>query len=144
MRLTKFKNHETITGKNGLTPLIDVCTRWGSTFAMLQRAIQCKSAQYQVLLDDDLTEFVLKEVEWRSLTSLKDLLSDFDTLTTKVCASKTYPTITTTITVYNRLMEIIEDYIKNNENCHPDIYCGAKAAYEKLGKYYAATDNSPI
>ncbi|KAF9367636.1 hypothetical protein BGX21_007192, partial [Mortierella sp. AD011] len=144
-RLEKFKER-TVTAerKKGLSPLLDVCTHWGSTFVMLERALECKDAYCSVLLDDDLSEFILEEVEWRRLSSLRDLLQNFDKLTTKVCASKTYVTITMTIIVYNNLMGTIETYIKNNKERFPDICSGAKAAYEKLSQYYAATDDSPI
>ena len=144
-RLEKFKDlTKSASRKQGLTPLLDVCTRWGSTYAMISHAYECKDAYCSVLLDDNLTEFILEEVEWRRLVALKELLDHFDTLTTKVCASKSYVTISMTVIVYNRVMEIIEDFVKNNKERFPDICHGAQAAYNKLGQYYAATDNSPI
>lgn len=111
---------------------------------MIVRAIECKAIYSSVLLDDNLTDCILDEVEWRRLNTLKELLERFDTLTTKVCASKTYATITMTIVVYNNLMEVIENFMKDNKDRLPEICRGAKAAYDKLGYYYAATDNSPI
>ncbi|KAG0313688.1 hypothetical protein BG000_005764, partial [Podila horticola] len=90
-RLEKFKEL-TITAdrKQGLSPLLDVCTRWGSTHVMIERALECKDAYCSVFLDDDLSDFILEEVEWRRLGSLRELLQHFDKLTTKVCARKTY------------------------------------------------------
>ncbi|KAF9100905.1 hypothetical protein BGX27_000190 [Mortierella sp. AM989] len=76
--------------------------------------------------------------------ALKELLEHFDKLTTKICVSKTYVTITMAVIVYNNHMEVIEKFIDQNKDRLPDIYQGAKAAYDKLGQYYAATDNSPI
>jgi hypothetical protein len=111
---------------------------------MVERALECKEAYCSVLLDDDLSSFILEEVEWRRLSSLKEILQHFDQLTTKVCASKTYVTITMTVVVYNSLMGTIEEFIKINKERLPDICRGAQAAYEKLSKYYSATDNSPI
>ncbi|KAF9368484.1 hypothetical protein CPC16_005306, partial [Podila verticillata] len=35
----------------GLSPLLDVRTRWGSTFTMIEHAIQCKNAYNTMLLD---------------------------------------------------------------------------------------------
>ncbi|KAF9355563.1 hypothetical protein BGX26_006410, partial [Mortierella sp. AD094] len=121
-RLEKFKELTTSADrKQGLCPLIDVCTRWGSTYAMIERALECKDVYCSVLLDDDLSDLILEEVEWRRLTSLRDILQKFDELTTKVCASKTYVTITMTVVVYNSLMRTIEDFIKNNKDRLPDI-----------------------
>ncbi|KAF9920641.1 hypothetical protein BGZ67_001099, partial [Mortierella alpina] len=144
-RLDRFKELTTAPGKKqGLSPLIDVCTRWGSTYAMIERGLQCKEAYCSVLLENDLDNLLLEEVEWRRLTSLRDLLQQFDKLTTKVCASKTYVTITMTVVVYNNLIGILERFMDENRDRLPDICSGAQAAYDKLKKYYAATDESPI
>ena len=113
---------------------------------MIDRALECKNAYCSVLLEDDqdLTEFILEEVEWRRLGSLREILQHFDNLTTKVCASKSYVTITMTVIVYNSLMAKIEKFIEVYKDRLPDICRGAKAAYNKLSKYYARTDDSPI
>ncbi|KAF9185693.1 hypothetical protein BGZ49_004259, partial [Haplosporangium sp. Z 27] len=39
---------------------------------------------------------------------------------------------------------VIEKFMEQNKDRLPDIYQGAKAAYNKLSQYYSATDNSPI
>ncbi|KAI8600212.1 hypothetical protein EDD21DRAFT_139470 [Dissophora ornata] len=111
---------------------------------MIERAIECKVIYCSVLLDDNLTECILNEVEWRRLDALRELLEHFDKFTTIICASKTYVTITMTVVIYNSLMGVIENFIRNNEERLPDICHGARAAYNKLSQYYAATDNSPI
>ncbi|KAG0318517.1 hypothetical protein BG000_004159 [Podila horticola] len=144
-RLEKFKRlTANADRKQGLFPLLDVRTCWGSTFTMLGRGLECKDAYCTMLLDDNLTKCILEEVEWCCLSALKELLEHFDKLTTKVCASKTYVTITLTVVVYNSLMEVIEKFIAQNKDRLPDICQGAQAAYDKLAQYYAATDNSPI
>jgi len=144
-RLETFKDlSKSAQATRGLSPLLDVCTRWGSTYVMIDRAILCKKAYSEVFLEDNLTDYLLEEVEWRSLTSLRDLLGEIDTLTTVAQGSTTYTTISLTIIIYNKVMGIIETYIKRNRVRHPDICRGAKAAYDKLKKYYAATDKSPI
>jgi hypothetical protein len=111
---------------------------------MIERAIQCKNAYTSLMLDESLTMFFLEDVEWRRLAALRDLLGRFDQLTTKVCASKTYATITLTVVVYNSLMAAIENFIKENRQRLPNICRGADAARANLAQYYAATDNSPI
>ncbi|KAF9922411.1 hypothetical protein BGZ67_010561 [Mortierella alpina] len=116
----------------------------GSTYVMMDRGLQCKAEYCTVLIENNLDEFVLKEVEWRQITSLRDLLQQFGTLTTKVCASKTYVTITLTVVVYNRIMNVLDDFRTENSDRLPDICRGAEAAYEKLRKYYSATDSSPM
>lgn len=82
---------------------------------MIKHALECKAAYCSILLDDSLPEFLLNEVEWHRLASLRELLQHFDKLTTKVCASKTYIMITMTVVIYNSLMGTIEDFIKKNK-----------------------------
>lgn len=136
-RLEKFKE---LTGR---APLIDVCTRWGSTNAMIERALECKEAYGAVLHADSLDELVPDDLEYRRLSILREVLQLFDKCTTIICASKSYATIHLTVIVYNNLMQHIEDFRDNNVR-HPDLDRGVKAAFQKLKKYYAATDKSPI
>ena len=46
--------------------------------------------------------------------------------------------------VYNNIMKTLEDFLRINEAIFPDIYQGVTTVYEKLKKYYAETDKSPI
>lgn len=82
---------------------------------MIEHGLECKDAYSSVLLDENHSEFIL-EVEWRRRSSLKEILQQFDRLTTQVCASKTYVTVTMTVVVYNILMGIIEDFINTNKD----------------------------
>ncbi|KAF9309668.1 hypothetical protein BGZ91_007328 [Linnemannia elongata] len=101
---------------NNSTTTLALQKRWGSSYTMLVRRIKYKVIYSSVLLDDNITDCILDEVEWRRLNTLKVILERFDTLTTKVCASKIYATITITIVVYNNLMEVIENFIKDNKD----------------------------
>lgn len=112
---------------------------------MIECAIRCKEAYLSIVLDNNnLNDCLLDEVEWHRLSSLNELLEKYHNLTTKVCASKSYITISMTVIIYNNLMGIIKTYINNNKARLPDICHGAQAAYNKLKQYYAATDKSPI
>ncbi|KAG9061078.1 hypothetical protein KI688_007707 [Linnemannia hyalina] len=145
MRLEKFKLLTTPVGKKqGLAPLLDARTRWGTTYTMIQRATQCKDAYNSVLIDLNLTDYILDELEWRRFGALMDLLGLFDQSTTQACASKSHRTIAMSIVMYNKLMQEIEDFVERNKERLPDVCLGATAAYNKLKKYYAATDRSPI
>ncbi|KAG0247100.1 hypothetical protein DFQ27_002555, partial [Actinomortierella ambigua] len=132
--------------RKGLSPLLDVRTRWGSTFVMIGRAMQCKDAYCGVLFDDGDHECILDTKEWERLRLLSVLLEEFDTLTKSVIASKSYVTISLTIIAYNSLMGQIEQFVNNDSNITvaPDICRGAQTAWLKLRKYYSATDESPI
>ncbi|KAF9943600.1 hypothetical protein BGZ70_005728, partial [Mortierella alpina] len=146
-RLEKFKEAQLLrnpTRTKGLCPKLDVCTRWGSTYDMIERALQCKDAYVTVLVEDDLNELILEDMEWRRLTSLRNLLHKFDHLTTQACASKKYATIPLTIIIYNKIMSIIEDFLQADGDRTPDLCRGVRAAYDKLKKYYTNTDSTPI
>ncbi|KAF9540501.1 hypothetical protein BGW38_009869, partial [Lunasporangiospora selenospora] len=83
---------------------------------------------------------------WEYLGHLASLLERFDYLTTLVSASVSYATIPFTIFVYNELIDHLEDFIDKHEGSgkFPDIVAAAKTAREKMLKYYAETDLTPI
>ncbi|KAG0195448.1 hypothetical protein BGX28_001353, partial [Mortierella sp. GBA30] len=61
-RLDRFKELTTTSErKRGLSPLLDVCTRWGSTYVMIKRALLCKEAYCAVLLENNLDQYILEE-----------------------------------------------------------------------------------
>lgn len=111
---------------------------------MIDRALKCKAVYSSVLVTDGLDDMIIQETEWPGLKLLRDLLAEFDELTTKSCASKTYVTVPLTILIYNKIMKTLEVFLRVNRTQHPDLCQGVKAAYDKLRKYYADTDKSPI
>lgn len=143
MRLDKFKELSG-AGDRSLVLILDVRTRWNSTYAMIKRAIQLRNAYVSICnVDDDLAEYSLQESDWQYLQKLASLLELFNTLTNNVSASLSYPTVPLTIAVYNKLLDNIEDFITVNKESQPEICRGAAAAKLKLQKYYATSDNSP-
>ncbi|KAF9271957.1 hypothetical protein BGZ74_005530, partial [Mortierella antarctica] len=146
-QLDKFKElTKTDMNKNGLVPLLNVCTHWGSTFTMLHQAIQCKAAYSDTVADDDLKEYFLNTNEWHHLTKLWDILQKFDESTTAACASTSYAAIAISIQIYNDILDHLETFFNDVEIAQsvPDLVRGARAAYKKICKYYAKTDLTPI
>ncbi|XP_010484883.1 PREDICTED: zinc finger BED domain-containing protein RICESLEEPER 3-like [Camelina sativa] len=74
--------------------LLDVKTRWNSTYKMLDRALKYRAAfaNLKVIDGKDYKFFPTKD-EWKRLNSLCDLLDPFDQVTTLISGS-TYPTST--------------------------------------------------
>jgi len=144
---------------NGLIPssvrarilLLDNATRWGSTFRMIERALELKVYYGKLCEKDvDLMPYQLQESDWRYLQELNGLLRHFNTLSIKLQGSS-YATIPLTIAAYNALLDSLEDYIEQDDSHasrrqrrQPDLVRGAKAAKDKLLQYYRCTDDTPI
>lgn len=131
---------------SGLRPLLDVRTRWNSTYIMIRRALQCQNAYQMVLTDGGHGDLALSAAEWTRLKTLKSLLSIFNILTSKISASRSYATISRSIVSYNATLAALEIFRNKSSNrtTFPDLCCGVDAAYSKLKTYYVQTDNSPI
>ncbi|KAF9148931.1 hypothetical protein DFQ26_002156, partial [Actinomortierella ambigua] len=137
--------HEKFKRLAGLSPLLDVCTRWGSTYDMIQRAHQCKGVYLQVLHDAGEKELILDKAHWDSLRKLMKLLQRFHIFTTALQYSKgEHASINRTVPAYNTLMETIENFRQDYGARFPALDRAAEAAYEKLKTYYRKTDLSPI
>lgn len=95
--------------QSSLSLIVDVRTRWNSTYYMINRALQVKQAYNMTCtrLGGDLTDYIFREDEWAMLEKLSWLLHGFAEMTDLLEASK-YPTVNTTIVVYNNLFTHIE------------------------------------
>ncbi|KAG9319109.1 hypothetical protein KVV02_004693, partial [Mortierella alpina] len=120
----------------------DVRTRWNSTYAMVERAIHLRNA-YQSMCRNEvaLKPYELQDDEWEYLDKLAKLLQQFDELTKKVSGSQ-YPTLNRAMSVYNKLIDQLEDVIANEED--PVLKQAAAQGRSKLLKYYAKTDCTPV
>ena len=78
---------------------------------MVERAIILKDA-YQSMCQSEpqLVAYVLDDSEWIYLEKLHSLLFEFGRLTQKVSGSL-YPTLNRAMTVYNKLIDTLEDFI---------------------------------
>jgi len=109
---------------------------------MVERAIHLRSAyQSMCRIEVALTPFVLDDEEWSYLGKLASLLQQFEELTRQISGSK-YPTLNRAMTVYNKLIDQLEDVIANEDN--PALKRAAEQGRTKLLKYYAKTDSTPV
>jgi hypothetical protein len=120
----------------------DVCTRWNSTNAMIERAIKLKDA-YQSMCRNEppLEAYVLDEAEWAYLEKLHGVLAGFDKMTETVSGSF-FPTLNRAMSVYNRLIDNLEDFIRDVDD--PLLKEAADQGRTKLLKYYSKTDSTPV
>lgn len=76
-----------------LNPIIDVSTRWNSTFHMIKRAEYLKDPLRTLCSNEKaLNSFIMIENEWKELNNLNELLNKFDR-STKFMSMERHPTI---------------------------------------------------
>ena len=119
--------------------LLDVRTRWNSTYKMLDRANQLRVPLTTMAASStDLRAFVLADEEWDILAKICKLLKVFDDATKAICASE-YPTLANTIPLYNALIDTLEDFTE--ESTRIQMLDGAvDVAREKLCANYTKAD----
>jgi hypothetical protein len=131
-------------GVKNLVPIIDVSTRWNSTYDMLVRAIEMKDAITETIYrfqDKDFINLLLNEYDWECIQKLVNVLHPLKeaTLLASLCSDSLM--VTKMIPVYDSATTLLEECL-TKFNSSDDIYIGIEAAVEKLNHYYDAL--SPI
>jgi hypothetical protein len=110
---------------------------------MVDRSQVLKDA-YQSMCQNDpkLADYSLDEEEWIYLRKVHSLLAEFELMTKTVLASVGYPTLNRAMSVYNVLIDKLEDFMENEDD--PSLKNAATQGYNKLLKYYSKTDFTPV
>lgn len=115
-----------------LVPIIDVATRWNSTYQMIERAAYLKTPLHALCLSNKaLNKFLTTDEEWTELNSLKKLLQKFHR-STNLMSMERHPTISSYLPTLNWLLESLETFIDANEGMLAEA---AANGLEKLKKY---------
>ncbi|CAB4428634.1 unnamed protein product [Rhizophagus irregularis] len=133
----KFSEISKLNGVDDLLPILDVPTRWNSTYDMVKRALDLKVVFDKIILASefsDLNNIKLSQSDWTSLENIAAFLRCFAKLSTEMCAS-TYPTISAVYPMYNLLMGHAEKKM-NKDKTPNNIALAANAAWNKLYEYY--------
>jgi hypothetical protein len=63
------------SGVRRIKPILDVATRWNSTYNMISRAIELRTPLTMIIsTDNDLQAYLLTDEEWNYLERMKVLL----------------------------------------------------------------------
>lgn len=135
-------------------PILDVRTRWNSTYAMINRACELRTPLSNLAkIHPELPQ--LNNEEWEVLEVIARLLSIFDEATRALSATN-YPTLNRAVPVYNYLFNKLEDFRDACDNeagargnaaiigqCSPVVKdalrTAIQAAHDKLRTYYGQT-----
>jgi len=85
-------------------PVLDVATRWNSTYYMLKRACKLKSA---IMFYARSKSFYIENNCWDRFMTILEFLKVFNDVTVYMC-SDTYPTLSMAVPYYNKLLKHIE------------------------------------
>ena len=121
-----------------LVPIIDVCTRWNSTYDMLVSAFEQRDIVSDVMYaskDNRLIELLLTESDWDGVNQLIKVLQPFKEATLLCSKSASSLMITNVIPLYNYCSDMLKMSLPKF-NLDDDIYVGIQAGIEKLDHYY--------
>ncbi|KAF7727689.1 hypothetical protein EC973_007245 [Apophysomyces ossiformis] len=93
--------------------ILDFKTRWNSTYAMIERAMETRRA-YNMTCSSiaKLESYHLGEREWQVLQELHTLLTPFSEVT-RILDGEQYPSLSSAVIGYNVLMDHLEDHHDN-------------------------------
>lgn len=115
-----------------LVPVIDVGTRWDSTFDMIERALYLK-APIDVMCSKEkkLKNLSITSGEWSELNTLRSLLKKFRR-STKFMSMERHPTISAYLPTFEWIVQSVESFIRENPG---PLASAANAGLLKLKKY---------
>lgn len=121
-----------------LIPIIDVCTRWNSTFDMLARAVEIRSIISDVIYahrDNHLISLLLNDLDWLCIKQLIQVLQPLKEVTLMVSAKGSNITVANVLPLYCYCTTSLITS-KALFSSTQTIYIGIAAAVEKLNHYY--------
>jgi hypothetical protein len=122
---------------------IDVPTRWNSTWAMFNRAIQLRRSCTHVCEEKAETRpYLLSTAEWDQAANIMNLLEPLSEATELLCKSK-YPTLNTALPVYVLLMKHLKR-VQRGLYDQAQLIQPATKIINKIDQYFCAALNKPI
>lgn len=129
---------EEIKSLINLIPQLDVPTRWSSCYFMIERALKLQKGLDHVAANlKELRQFELQEDDWKRLQEVLCFLKPFAETTRHIEGFK-YPTLSSVIPLYNKLLDNVEDW-RADKSKAAEIQKAAELVFDKLMKYYEKT-----
>ncbi|GBC19855.2 zinc finger BED domain-containing protein RICESLEEPER 2-like [Rhizophagus irregularis DAOM 181602=DAOM 197198] len=98
-----------------LNVMLDVKTRWNSTYLMLDRILKLQEPINDLtLLEPDLNKFFISTEEWNIIKELHRVLEKFYRTTEYMSISK-YVTLLSSVPIYNKLLDHIESLLDKED-----------------------------
>ena len=138
-RRERFARHCEVSELVPKQLIIDVRTRWNSTYDMVDRALELREPlQNMAMVDPDLQRYSLNDGEWQRLLNMRKILHIFKIATNHLTASS-HPTLAIAVPIYNYVLDKLEDY-SDSSNKGNFFGSAIEAAIDKLKSYYINTD----
>ncbi|KAA1125416.1 hypothetical protein PGTUg99_050024 [Puccinia graminis f. sp. tritici] len=120
--------------------VVDVKTRWNSTYDMLQRALELKDYYDSFCQRSDSKKFALSSAEWEKVDQLMKFLQPLNDATKLLCSSQ-YPTLNMSLPIYIYLMKQIS-LVRSTYDAS-QLLSAAEKMIEKLKKYLKSALEKP-
>ena len=119
--------------------MVDVRTRWNSTYDMIERALELRKPLDEMAeLVSDLRKYKLTDGEWKLLVGIHKFFGLFKVASNQLCATS-YPTLAATVPVYNFMIDRLEDY-RDTDTCPAATKAATNVAIDRLKQFYVETD----
>ena len=147
------------TGSTAFMLILDVKTRWSSTYQMLRKwcllqmylpltvpgqALHHREAiNTYIYRHEDLVQYRLTEEDWKAIEMVTHWLKSFRSATTQMSATKT-PMLSSTHAIFCGVQAEIRDILRQEKGLSPRLIQGLSDAHLKLSEYYYKFDESPF
>ncbi|CAG7826066.1 unnamed protein product [Allacma fusca] len=119
--------------------VLDNQVRWNTGYFMLTRLMEMREPYKSLLRSEkQLSSFQLEEHEWDLISEMITFLKPFYEMTLHLSKAK-QPSMTLSAAIYMELYKHLESY-NSRSNLPKEMMVAAKAACEKLNKYYPESD----
>lgn len=121
-----------------LVPIIDVRTRWNSTYDMLVRAVSMKDVISDTIYghkDNRLIGMLLSDEDWDCINVLLKILKPLKQVTLFSSRNSDSLCVVDVIPLYNYCTEMLTEYL-GDIDANSDLHSGVESAVEKLTHYY--------
>ncbi len=142
----------TFTGVKFLKPILDVPTRWNSTYDMLTRALELQKPLQIIFLElngnrgaDDET-YLLDTSDWDKFGDITKFLAPFKEAS-EAASSDKYPSLSVVVPLYNSLLDHVKSYLEentcdNSNDFESAMFHAAENCSKVLLRYYDTTSDA--